>query len=306
MDIDEITVDDMDDPLVVVYSGRARAACFERALVLRALDIDHVVVATTAGFALAVHAADAGAAREQIDLYVAENAGWPPRIAALKPRTNGLQAAILYALTLVLFAWLQTNNALGLDWYDAGKTNAGLVRDGEWWRTITALTLHLDVGHLAGNLVIGAFFGLLASELMGSGLAWLSIVIAGALGNALNAMVQPDYHTSVGASTGVFAALGLASTYGWVVRAGHRAAFRWAPVVAGAVLLTFFGVGGERTDVVAHLTGFVAGAGMGLLYGYGGDRFEIGSEGQARLGVAAFALLVIGWFYALSDAANAL
>ncbi|MEM9654290.1 MAG: hypothetical protein AAGA65_19510, partial [Actinomycetota bacterium] len=72
---------------------------------------------------------------------------------------------------------------------------------------------------------------------------------------------------------------------------------------AGAVLLTFFGVGGERTDVVAHLTGFVAGAGMGLLYGYGGDRFEIGSEGQARLGVAAFALLVIGWFYALSDAA---
>ncbi|MEM9056242.1 MAG: rhomboid family intramembrane serine protease [Pseudomonadota bacterium] len=306
MNSDQISVDDMDDPLVVVYEGRSRAACFERALVLRALDIEHVVVANPTGFALAVEAADAAAAREQIDLYVAENAGWPPRIAQFKPRSNGVKAAALYAVTLVFFAWMQNNGPLGLEWYNAGKTNAGLIRDGEWWRTITALTLHLDVGHLAGNLVIGAFFGLMASELMGAGLAWLTIVVAGALGNGLNAMVQPDYHTSVGASTAVFAALGLSSTYAWVMRAGHRAAFRWAPVVAGAVLLTFFGVGGERTDVVAHLTGFCAGAGMGLLYGYGGDRFVIGAAGQSRLGAAAFAVLAVGWFYALSSAANAL
>ena len=298
--MEEISVDDMDDPLVVVFRGRSRAACFERALVLRALDIEHVVVAMTGGYALAVAADDAGPAREQIDLYVRENNGWPPRIAALKPRSNGVMAAALYAVTLVFFAWLQTRHALGLDWYGAGKTNAALIRGGEWWRTITALTLHADVGHLAGNLVIGAFFGLLATELMGAGLAWLTILIAGGLGNALNAMVQPPYHSSLGASTAVFAALGLASTYGWAVRAGHRAAFRWAPVVAGAVLLTFFGVGGERTDVVAHLTGFLAGGAMGLLYGYGGDRFVIGRQGQIKMGAAAFAILAVCWYFALS------
>jgi len=39
---------------------------------------------------------------------------------------------------------------------------------------------------------------------------------------------------------------------------------RLAPLVAGIALLAFTGTGGERTDVLAHLLGFVAGVGLGF------------------------------------------
>jgi membrane associated rhomboid family serine protease len=39
----------------------------------------------------------------------------------------------------------------------AGDTGAMLF-SGQWWRAITALTLHADVAHLAGNVVVGGLF----------------------------------------------------------------------------------------------------------------------------------------------------
>ena len=38
-------------------------------------------------------------------------------------------------------------------------------------------------------------------------------------------------------------------------------------MVGAVVLLAWLGTGGERTDIVAHLTGFLAGFGMGAVLG---------------------------------------
>ena len=35
----------------------------------------------------------------------------------------------------------------------------GRVTGGEWWRAVTALFLHADALHLAGNVIFGAAFG---------------------------------------------------------------------------------------------------------------------------------------------------
>ncbi len=94
-------------------------------------------------------------------------------------------------------------------------SHAGLIREGEWWRAVTALGLHADAVHLAGNMVFGIVFGFLAGELLGWGLAWFGMLLAGALGNALNAFVQAPGHTSIGASTAVFATLGILAAYTW-------------------------------------------------------------------------------------------
>jgi len=50
---------------------------------------------------------------------------------------------------------------------------------------VTALTLHVDSGHLITNLGFGMLFGYLAGQLLGPGIAWASILAAGALGNFL-------------------------------------------------------------------------------------------------------------------------
>jgi rhomboid protease GluP len=75
------------------------------------------------------------------------------------------------------------------------------------------LSLHADPLHLMSNLASGVIFGIFVAQILGSGVAWLTILLAGALGNALNALVQSPEHTATGASTAIFGALGILSGY---------------------------------------------------------------------------------------------
>ena len=124
---------------------------------------------------------------------------------------------------------------------------------------------HGDAGHLTANLVFGTVFGLLAAQALGSGLACLAILLAGGLGNGMNALVQGPGHASLGASTAVFAALGILVAHALRYRGALPGGVlrRYSPLVGGVLLLAYTGTGGERTDVVAHLTGFLAGLGTG-------------------------------------------
>jgi membrane associated rhomboid family serine protease len=178
---------------------------------------------------------------------------------------------------------------------------AGEVVTGQWWRAVTALTLHADAGHVLANLVFGAVFGLLAGRALGGGVAWLVIVAAGVLGNLANAWVRPPEHVSIGASTAVFASLGMLvahALYHWRDERGTGLR-RWRPLVGGLLLLAYTGVGGPRTDVVAHVTGFLA----GLLIGWAGCRLppRVLASGrvQAAAGLAALVIVVVAWAAAL-------
>ncbi len=66
------------------------------------------------------------------------------------------------------------------------------------------------------------------------------------------------------------------------------------------ILLGFTGAGGERTDVLAHLTGFA----MGLLAGvaHAAWRAPRGTVAQVVAGLSAAALLVMSWTLALAGA----
>jgi membrane associated rhomboid family serine protease len=166
---------------------------------------------------------------------------------------------------------------------------------------MTALTLHADAGHLSANLVFGVVFGLLAASALGGGVAWTGILLAGALGNTLNALVQSPDHASIGASTAVFAALGIIVAHAlryWRVLGGGWLR-RWSPMVGGVLLLAYTGTGGERTDVVAHLTGFIA----GLLLGWAGSRVPLRylerRSTQTIAAAAGLGLLLGSWAVAL-------
>ena len=83
-----------------------------------------------------------------------------------------------------------------------------LILDGELWRAVTALTLHADGAHVAGNAVLGAVFGSAVSRSLGPGVALAWVIAAGTLGNFINAWKHTDSHVSVGASTAVLGAVG--------------------------------------------------------------------------------------------------
>jgi rhomboid protease GluP len=164
-------------------------------------------------------------------------------------------------------AWgLQRSLAFGFDWEALGRNEVAAVRDGQWWRAVTALTLHADVPHLVGNLVFGAGFGFLVGQLLGNGLGWLAILTAGSLGNLAGAWIRPLHQSSLGASTAVFAAIGVlvAAALRLAGRADRGRLQRWAPLPLGLALLGYLGTAGERTDLLAHVLGLLTGIILGL------------------------------------------
>ncbi len=286
--------------LVVIHRSHARPACDERAFMLHAVGIGSEIAWDGASWLLWVQASDQAAALAHLRRYEREN---PPRRPPAPPdplHRGAWLGSAGYAAIVLLVGYLAGRDALGFDWLDAGAQRAGLIRSGEAWRAITALTLHLDVGHLLANLGFGTVFGLLAGQLLGPGVAWATVLAAAAAANLLNACIQPATHSSVGASTAVFATLGLLAAYAWRRRAteGGRWAYRWAPLVAGVILLGFTGAGGERTDVLAHLTGFAMGALAGVAHA--ARRCPRGPAAQVVTGLVALLAIVGAWFSAMN------
>ncbi len=273
-------------------------------LVLEAIGIDYELQYASGEYRIVVPFASAARARTEIEAYALENRAARYGITTVPQKGSGWAGVFGYAIVLLLGFALQRNGVFGVEWIEAGKTHAGLIRAGELWRTVTALSLHSDPAHLMANIVVGGLIGLFAGQLLGSGLAWISILFAGAGGNLLNAWIRHAGHTSVGASTAVFAGLGIVAAYAWVRResTSPSALARYAPIVGAVVLLSYLGTGGERTDVLAHVAGFLAGLLLGTLYGKLGDRIFMGKRAQFLLGIAAVAVLALTWLVALSRA----
>ena len=199
-----------------------------------------------------------------------------------------------------LVAVLSGESAFQRDWLAAGRVDGELIRAGEWWRTITALTLHSGLRHFVGNLGFGVFFGMLAGRLLGPGVTWLAVVCSSSIANFLNTLLLDSSHRAIGASTAVFAALGLLAGFVWRGRLMRqdRWAYRVGPLVGGVALLAFTGTGDANTDVGAHLAGFVCGliTGMLLTIIY---PLVTGEAVQRWSGAAALGAVLLAWAFAL-------
>jgi membrane associated rhomboid family serine protease len=188
-----------------------------------------------------------------------------------------------------------------VDWFTVGSADAEKIANGQWWRAVTALTLHADVAHLAGNLAIGGAIVILLCREVGAGLAWSLILGSGILGNLMNASLHSSGHISVGASTAVFGAVGILAATS-VVRHRHQLQRRWPlPVAAGLALLAVLGTAGEHTDLGAHLFGFLWGIVLGAVAEHLVGRF--GRPGPALnvlLAAAGAVGVVFSWWLAVT------
>ena len=273
-------------------------AAKEFALVLEARGIPHRLEQQARYWHVYVPDAELVAARAEVHAYAQENSvprGGEQPIDAIG---LGWPGVLAYVAVLLVFAVFSTRQTLAIDWFSAGSANAGAIVDGAVWRTLTALTLHSDLVHLTGNIIFGSFFGFYVGKYLGDGLGWALIAFAGAFGNLLNAIVQSDAHRSIGASTAVFAALGLLAAYRW--RRGFARHTPWrirfAPIFAAIALLAYTGTAGENTDLGAHLFGFLAGLGGGFVAADLARRTS--AVVQLSIGVAALGCVVAAWLLA--------
>ena len=287
-----------------------REAVRELALVLEALGLPSGTVHLGEAHLLVARPADADRARAELSKYANENRAGPRRAESPAPVSFGIDTAVAYAMFLAFAYVLQRRGAFGFDWAGAGAADAGLIRAGAWWRSVTALCLHADTVHLAGNVVFGALFGVMLAHSVGAGTAWLAIAVTGAAGNLANAWMQSPEHVSIGASTAVFGALGVQVAFDWVRRHSlhHDRWRRWAPIAVGVALLAWLGGGGDRgdatiartVDVGAHVLGFAAGIVAGVLLGVRAEILVRPGRAQVVPGIAAIALVALAWWLALT------
>ena len=255
-------------------------------------------------YALHVTAVTADAALRHLQRYDVENTIPIPTPTPISLHAHAWVAPMLYVASLLAIGYSAGENIFGLDWYAAGSLHAFVVQRGEWTRSVTALTLHADLPHLLNNIGFGVFFIYLSARLLGPGAAWLCIMLAAAGGNLLDSVLMPASHVSLGASTAVFAALGLLVAHAWRIRMNQRMRWthRWAPLAAGVALLGFLGAGPGNVDVLAHLAGFFCGALMGSVCAMTPETIWRRASLQWSAGLLGCALVVTSWLWALRGA----
>jgi rhomboid protease GluP len=291
-----------DDPQAPASLLRgSQRACAEAALVLAAKGIPYETLELGGECELVVPLGQIAAAREELDRYAHERA--PPRRArpVFVPFSGAGVGSAVYGALLVLIAYSAGVHAFGADWLARGSLDARPAAAHEWWRAVTALTLHLDQAHLLGNLLFGIAIGALAGRAFGPGVAWLSILVAASTANYIDMLISPPSHRAVGASTAVFAALGLLVGFAWRHGLTLRDRFKYAygPVFGGVALLALLGAGDEHVDVLAHALGFIAGGVTGWLYSRLGVPTTRGRGMQRAAGAAARARVGRAWVLAL-------
>ena len=261
------------DPRVVVGRYATAQAARERSLVPLAMGAvcwlePDPEASRPGGEILLVEPASARVVREQLARFERESAYWPPRAPHEPPTADphhGLFPPLLWGLAIVGVFRVQQ---LAPELTDLWMLDAQAVwRSGELWRPFTALFLHADIGHLISNLVSGWFILRTWFCLEPLWSAWARLLGAATVANALvAALALSGGHRSLGASTLVFAGLGLLT--GRALRRQGQPA-RWRPLLipaaAGFAVLGLYGAGNAQTDVLAHVVGFISGVITGSL-----------------------------------------
>lgn len=275
------------------------------ALTLEARDIPFRIEADGDSWQILIPPESFTAGQEEVQLFEENNRNWPPPLPPVAPEADNLLITLSVLLLIAIFhnltrLDLASFNLSTAEWVSRGNADAGAIMAGEWWRAVTALTLHADGLHLLGNLTIGGGFIVLLCRTLGSGLAWSLLLVSGTLGNLLNACVQPPHHHSVGASTTIFGAVGLLAAINLLSYRQNLRRRWYLPLAAALALLTLLGSEGENTDLGAHLFGFAAGIGLGLAFGSlrnGKGRLSAGLN--ALLALACLGMVIGAWWIAL-------
>lgn len=231
-------------------------------LVLLSQGIEHRLVRSEEGpFQIFIVPEMESAAKTQLELYHKEN---PPKEENPPiPLSFSLQP-LWVLLAPILVTLLQFTDKINL--HSEGVSNAAKVLKGEWWRSLTAQTLHGDARHLASNLLCGY----IVMNMITFRIPLLRLVpfiaVAAAVANlCVSATVQTDFR-SLGFSTFVFAAIGCLSVieFRLMPKESHGMLRRFAPLCGAASLAVFLGLG-ENADILGHAYGFVAGLFCGFI-----------------------------------------
>jgi membrane associated rhomboid family serine protease len=202
--------------------------------------------------------------------------------------------AIMAMLALIhSYSWY---NGIHIQLIREYGSSALYILQGEYFRAVTALMLHADIEHLAGNLVGLFVFGTGVFSLTGYGRGGLMLLLSGFFGNITNAYFKKGALLSIGASTCVLGAAGILTALQIAKKREASMSYIqiYTPFAAGMALLGFLS-GGENTDISAHLFGFLWGFLIGTIYTIGFNKKQIPESNNKIYTCISVIIILAAW-----------
>jgi rhomboid protease GluP len=182
------------------------------------------------------------------------------------PVTAFLMAANIAVFVAMVAAGVDVAHVGSKDAIRWGSDYAPLVVDGQWWRLVSSVFVHLGLAHIAVNMYALYQSGLVAERLFGSLRFFLLYLFAGVAGNMISELWNPLVN-GAGASGAIFGVYGALAVF--MARRHWRAS---APALQSAgISLSIFAIYSllsgfmhDHVDNAAHVGGLAAGVAMGL------------------------------------------
>ena len=248
------------------FNGLKRKQADLVLLVLESQGISADYIKNNNSFDILIKDTDEELAVQILEKYFAENINnkYKAQASSLSWQSPAVLTIMTILILIHFYSWY--NGIHGQLIREYGSSGLYILQR-EYYRGVTALLLHADIGHLVGNLVGLFVFVTGIFSLTGYGKGSLMLLLSGFLGNITNAYFKKGAYLSIGASTCVLGAAGILTALQIAKKRETSISNiqKLAPFAAGMALLGFLS-GGENTDISAHLFGFLWGFFIGTIY----------------------------------------
>jgi len=180
--------------------------------------------------------------------------------------------ALISLTVLVFLGQTAANQWLGHDWLlEFGAKSQSAIRDGEFWRFITPIFLHIGFAHLFVNMYSLYAIGPAVERFFGTARFVITYLLAGVSGVIFSLALSP--YPSAGASGAIFGILGALAAFLYRHRGlfGRFGRLQLRQIILIALLNLGLGLM-PGIDNWGHLGGLITGAVLGWSLG---PRFEI-------------------------------
>lgn len=132
------------------------------------------------------------------------------------------------------------------------------IANGEWWRLITSLFVHVDLQHFLSNSICLFVLGSSIEKQLGRFSFIIIFFLSGILGNIFSYLIMPHEYIHAGASGGIFGLLGaqLFLLYSRYRSSNPKDIAIFSIMICILLLFTFFN---PSANPISHLTGLIIG-----------------------------------------------
>jgi rhomboid protease GluP len=250
---------------LAVIPAHSESQAMDWSLVLASQDIPSTIERLEEKrWVLAVESQDYDRALAAIRQYRLENRRWAWRQPLPWPDVIFHWGGLLWGWLMLVIFRLSAVDYPSIPSF--AQMDSKAVSAGEWWRLFTATFLHGDLAHLFANAATGVVLLGLAMARYGAGCGLLAAYLAGAAGNLAGFLIYNGAYQGLGASGMVMGALGLLSMPNLPIRkmGGPATRHMIKSALAGVLLFVLLGTN-AKSDVIAHLGGFVTGLFFGVV-----------------------------------------